>query len=46
MIMFNSNEPVKVDQLQKVENQSMSNGARVIEMVSNSFNESKKTLVV
>ena len=28
MIMFNPNEPVKVDQLQKVENQSMSNGTR------------------
>ena len=35
--MLNSNEPVKVAHLQKLANQSMLNGALVIEMVNNSF---------
>ena len=40
--MLNSNEPVKVAHLQKLANQSMLSGALVIEMVNNSFSESKK----
>ena len=42
MFMFNANEPIKVVHLQKLANQSMLNGALVIEIVSNSFSESKK----
>ena len=42
--MFNSNEPVKVAHLQKLANQSLLNGALVMEMVNNSFRESKKNL--
>ena len=38
--MLNSNEPIKVAHLQKLTNQSMLNGAIVIEMVNNSFSES------
>ena len=41
MFMLNSNEPIKVAHLQKLVNQSILNGALVIEMVYNSFNESK-----
>ena len=40
--MLNSNEPIKVTHLQKLANQSMLSGPRVIEMVNNSFSESKK----
>ena len=40
--MLNSNEPIKVAHLQKLANQSMANGALVMEMVKNSFSESKK----
>ena len=36
MFMLNSNEPIKVGHLQKFGNQSMLNGALVIEMVNNS----------
>ena len=42
MFMLNSNKPIKVAYLQKLPNQSMLNGALVIEMLSNSFSESKK----
>ena len=42
MFMLNSNEPIKVAHLQKLANQPILNGALVIEMVYNSFNESKK----
>ena len=42
MFMFNSNEPIKVAHLQKLANQSLLNGALVMEMVNNSFSESKK----
>ena len=35
--MLNSNEPIKVVQLQKLANQSL-----VIEMINNSFSESEK----
>ena len=40
--MLNSNEPIKVVQLQKLANQSMLNGSLVIEMINNSFSESEK----
>ena len=42
MFMFNSNEPSKVYHLQKLANQSLMNGALVMETVNNSFSESKK----
>ena len=42
MFMFNSNEPIKVAHLQKLANQSMLNGALVVEMVNNSLSESRK----
>ena len=42
--MFKKNEPIKVVYLQKVANQSMLNGANVIEIASNPFSESKKTV--
>ena len=42
MFTFNPNEPIKVAQLQKLANQSILNGTHVIEMVNNSFSESKK----
>ena len=41
--MYNSNELIKVAHLQKLTNQSLLNGALVMEMVNNSFSESKKT---
>ena len=40
--MFNSNEPIKVAHLQKLANQSLLNGALMIEIVKNSPSESKK----
>ena len=40
--MFETNEPIKVAHLQKLTNQSLLNGALVMEMVNNSFSESKK----
>ena len=40
--MLNSNKPIKVPHIQKLANQSMLNGPLVIEMVNNSFSESKK----
>ena len=40
--MFNPNEPIKVAHLQKLANHSLLNGAFVMEMVNNSFSESKK----
>ena len=40
MFMLNSNEPIKVARLQKLTNQSMLNGALVIEMVNNFFSKS------
>ena len=43
MFMANSNELIKVAHLQKLANQSMLNGALVIEMVNNSFSENKKS---
>ena len=42
-VMLNSNEPNKVAHLQKLGNQSVLNGALVIEIVNNSFSESKKS---
>ena len=43
MFILNSNESPKVAHLQKSVNQSMFNGALVIEMVNNSFSGSKKS---
>ena len=40
MFMLHLNEPIKVARLQELTNQSMLNGALVIEMVNNSFSES------
>ena len=42
--MFNSNEPIKVAHLQKLANQSLLNGALLMEIVNNSFSESKKNV--
>ena len=42
MFMFNLNEPIKVAHLQKLANQSLLNDALVMEIVNNSFSESKK----
>ena len=42
MLRLISNEPIKVAGLQKLANQLMLNGALVVEMVNNSFIESKK----
>ena len=42
MFMFETDEPIKVAHLQKLANQSLLNGALVMEMVNNSFSESKK----
>ena len=42
--MFNLNEPIKVAHLQKLASQSLLNGALMMEMVNNSFKESKKNL--
>ena len=44
MFMFNSNEPIKVALLQKLANQSLINGALVMEILNNSFSERKKNL--
>ena len=44
--MFNLNKPIKVAHLQKLANQSLLNGAPVMEMVNNSFSERDKTLLV
>ena len=41
--MLNSNQPIKVADHQILTNQSILNGALTIEIVSNSFNESKKS---
>ena len=41
MLMLIQNEPIKVDDLQKVANQLMLNGALVIIMVNNALSESK-----
>ena len=42
MLILNSNESPKVAHLQKSVNQSMFNGALVVEMVNNYFSGSKK----
>ena len=42
MFMLNWNEPIKIAHLQKLVNQSMLNGAPMIEIVNKSFGESKK----
>ena len=43
MFMFETDEPIKVAHLQKLANQSLLNGALVMEIVNNSFSESKKS---
>ena len=40
MFMLNSNEPIEVNHLQKLNNQSILNGGLVTEIVNNSFSES------
>ena len=45
MCMLNSNEPTTVTRLQKLANQSLLNGALVMEMVNNSISESKNNIV-
>ena len=40
--MFKSNELIKVAHFQKLANQLILNDALVLEMISNSFSESKK----
>ena len=42
--MFISNKPIKLAHLQKIANQSVLNGARVIEMINNSISKTKKNL--
>ena len=42
MFMINSNQPIKAAHLQKLANQSILNGAFLIEMVNNTFIESRK----
>ena len=41
MFLLNSNEPVKVAHLQKLAIQLILNGALEIEMINNTFSESK-----
>ena len=41
MLMFEPNEPIKVAHLQNLANQSLLNGALVVEKINNSFSESK-----
>ena len=43
--MFNSNEPIKVALFQKLANQSLMNGALVMEIANNFFSESKKNVL-
>ena len=42
MFVFNLSGPIKFTHLLKLTNQSMLNGALVIEMANNSFSESKR----
>ena len=42
MFMINSNEAINVAHLQKLANQSVLNGALLIEIVTHSFSERKK----
>ena len=46
MFMLISNEPIKVAQLQKLANQSIVNGALVMEIVTILLVKARKTLVV
>ena len=46
MFMFNSIESTKVAHFQKLTNQSMLNGALVLEMINNFFSESKKNFLI
>ena len=40
--MFNSKEPIKFAHLQKLASESLLNGALLMEIINNSFGESKK----
>ena len=42
MFMVISNDPIEIAHLKKIANQSMVNGALVIEMINNSLSECKK----
>ena len=42
MFIFKTNEPIEVAHLQKLANQSLLNDALALEMINNSFSESKK----
>ena len=44
--MLHSKKPIKVAHLQKLANQSILNATLVIEIVTNFFSESKKSLVL
>ena len=44
--MLNSNKSIKVAHFQKLANQSMLNGALVIEMINNSLVKARKTLAI
>ena len=46
MFMFNSIESTEVAHFQKLTNQSMLNGALVLEMINNFFSESKKNFQI
>ena len=46
MFMFNSIESTEVAHFQKLTNQSMLNGALVLEMINNFFSESKKNFLI
>ena len=46
MFMFNSIESTEVAHFQKLTNQSMLNGALVLEMINNFFSESKKNVLI
>ena len=46
MFMFNWNEPIKIVHFQKLANQSLLNGALVMNIANNSFSGSKKKILV
>ena len=46
MFLLISNQPIKISHLQKLSNQSMVNGALVIEMVTILLVKARKTLVI
>ena len=42
-MLLNSNKPIKILQLEKLANQSIFNGAFIIEIINNSFYESNSS---